>query len=139
MLLMKAWPPLSRIGAPAMGLLVGAAAAVAVGGAVQGTIIPQAAATVNALGVREAPSIEALVNALLVLAGVVFTLAYFHFSSPPSAEGPVRAIAPLRLIAAVGGLFLAITLGVLFAGVYSAALTAMIERLHFIGTFLGVP
>jgi hypothetical protein len=138
MLLMKAWPPLGRIGAPAMGLLVGAAAAVAVGGSVQGTIIPQAAASVDALGVREATSIEALVNAAVILAGVVFTLAYFHFSSPSNTDGPVRTIAPLRVIAAIGGLFLAVTLGVLFAGVYSAALTAMIERLNFIGSLLGL-
>jgi len=121
-----------------MGLLVGAAAAVAVGGAVQGTIIPQAVASVNALGVREAASFDALVNAALVLAGVVFTLAYFHFWSPAGTDGSARVIAPLRIIAAVGGLFLAATLGVLFAGVYSAALTAMIERLSFIGAFLGL-
>jgi hypothetical protein len=138
MLLMKAWPPLSRIGAPAIGLLVGAAAAVAVGGAVQGTILPQAVASVNALGLREATSLEALVNAALALAGVVFTLAYFHFSSLAAADGSVRAVAPLRIIGAIGGLFLAATLGVLFAGVYSAALTAMIERLNFIGTILGL-
>jgi hypothetical protein len=138
MLLMKAWPPLSRIGAPPMGLLVGAAAAVAIGGAVQGTIIPQAVASVNAFGVREARSFDALVNAALVLAGVVFTLAYFHFSRPSGADGSVRTMVPLRIIAAVGGLFLAATLGVLFAGVYSAALTAMIERLSFIGAFLGL-
>ena len=138
MLLMKAWPPLSRIGSPAMGLLVGAAAAVAVGGAVQGTIIPQAAASVNALGVREATSLDALVNAALVLAGVVFTLAYFHFSYPAGPYGSMRAFVPLRIVAGVGGLFLAATLGVLFAGAYSAALTAMIERLSFIGSFLGL-
>src|SRR3990172_13070471 len=45
MVLMKAWPPLSRLGAPAMGLLVGAASAVAIGGAIQGTLLPQALAT----------------------------------------------------------------------------------------------
>ena len=33
---------------------------------------------------------------------------------------------------------LAITLGVLFAGVYSAALTAFIERLLFIINFVGL-
>jgi hypothetical protein len=138
MLLMKAWPPLSRIGAPAMGLLVGAAAAVAIGGAVQGTIIPQAASTVNALGAQEASSLESLVNASLVLVGLMFTLAYFHFTLPTGAEISARVIVPLRIITAIGGLFLAVTLGVLFAGVYSAALTAMIERLSFIGTFLGL-
>src|SRR5512136_1435580 len=32
LLLMKAWPPLTRLGMPAMGLLVGTGAAVAIGG-----------------------------------------------------------------------------------------------------------
>jgi hypothetical protein len=40
--------------------------------------------------------------------------------------------------AAVGSVFIAVTLGVLLAGVYSAALTALIERLHFISGFLGL-
>ncbi len=138
MLLMKAWPPLTRLGAPAMGLLVGAAAAVAVGGAVQGTLLPQAYATVDALDVRSARTPDMLVNGLLVLLGVVTSLAYFHYSAQRRADGSTHRFAPLEIIALVGGIFLAITLGVLFAGVYSAALTALIERLHFLGSFLGL-
>jgi len=49
----------------------------------------------------------------------------------------VRRFGFIELIAFVGSIFLAITLGVLFAGVYSAALTALIERLHFFGSFFG--
>jgi hypothetical protein len=41
-----------------------------------------------------------------------------------------------RGIAWVGRIFIAITLGVLFAGVYMSALTAMIERLSFILNFI---
>src|SRR5512140_2984912 len=47
LLLMKGWPSLSRLGMPAMGLLVGAGAAAAVGGAVLGTILPQLNATAS--------------------------------------------------------------------------------------------
>ncbi len=39
-------------------------------------------------------------------------------------------------LALVGQIFIAITLGVIFAGVFSASLTALIERLHFIGEFI---
>ena len=49
LLLMKAWPPLTRLGMPAMGFLVGTAAAVAVGGAVNGTLFPQVNATISGL------------------------------------------------------------------------------------------
>jgi hypothetical protein len=138
MLLMKAWPPLTRIGAPALALLVGAAAAVAIGGAVQGTLIPQASATIDPFDLRNAPAPEALVNSALILAGTVSSLAYFHFSARTRADGSVRRFALLEILAVVGSVFLAITLGVLFAGVYAAALTALIERFHFLGGFLGL-
>jgi hypothetical protein len=52
LLLMKASPPLSRLGMPAMGLLVGVGAAVAVGGAVNGTLLPQLGATIGAFDTR---------------------------------------------------------------------------------------
>ena len=53
LLLMKAWPPLSRLGAPAMGLLVGVGSAVAIGGAIQGTLAPQLISAVNGMGAAQ--------------------------------------------------------------------------------------
>jgi hypothetical protein len=136
MLLMKGWPTLSRLGMPALGYLVGAAAAVAIGGAIQGTLLPQSYATINAFGAPEAGGLEGLVNALLVLVGLIASLAYFHFSARTRSDGTVRRPAFVELAAGVGAVFLAVTLGVLFAGVYSAALSALVERLHFIGQFV---
>jgi len=138
MLLMKAWPALTKLGMPPMGFLVGAAAAVAIGGAVQGTIVPQAYATFEAFDLGSAAGPEALVNAALVLAGVVASLGYFHFSARIQADGSVRRFRVLEILALIGSIFLAVTLAVLFAGVYSAALTALIERLHFLAGFLGL-
>jgi hypothetical protein len=138
LLLMKTWPSLARLGAPAMGLLVGAASAAAIGGAVQGTLLPQMLATINAFDLQPLAAPDALANAVLVLVGVATSLAFFHFSARRRSDGSVARFGLLEMIAAIGGIFLAITLGVLFAGVYSAALTAMIERLHFLGAFMGV-
>jgi hypothetical protein len=138
LLLMKAWPPISRLGMPAMGLVVGASAAVAVGGAVNGTLFPQINATVAALDMRRLNSLEAALDGVLVLAGVVATLAYFHFGARTRPDGSVRRFVIIEGLAFAGSIFLAVTLGVLFAGVYSAALTAFIERLHFLGTFFGL-
>jgi hypothetical protein len=134
---MKAWPPLSRLGMPAMGFLVGTAAAVALGGAVNGTIFPQANATIAGFDVQKFNAPESLLNAALILTGTATTLVYFHFGARTRADGTVRRFGFIELIAFVGSIFLAITLGVLFAGVYSAALTALIERLHFFGSFFG--
>ncbi|MCL4528162.1 MAG: hypothetical protein M1282_01970 [Chloroflexi bacterium] len=139
LLLMKISPQLTRLGTPSMAILVGIGSAVAIGGAVTGTLFPQISATINAFDLSKVASpIDAIVNGGLILVGVVTTLAYFHFSAGTTAEGSVKRFGLIEIIAFVGGIFVAITLGVLFAGVYSAALTALIERLHFFGTFFGL-
>jgi hypothetical protein len=138
LLLMKAWPPFTRLGSPPLGMLVGAAAAVAIGGAIQGTIVPQTAATLELLGPDTVGSIEHLLNGILVVVGVVATLAYFQFSAGIRKDGSVRRPVAVEVVAAIGGVFLAVSLGVLFAGAYSAALTAFIERLSFLGGMLGL-
>lgn len=138
LLLMKIWPPLTRLGMPALGLLVGAASAVAVGGAVHGTLLPQTYATLDAVAVHGFAAPETMVNGLTILVGMVTSLAYFQFTGQTRKDGSVRRWAVVEIIAGVGGIFIAITLGVLFAGVYAAALTALIERLHFVATFFGL-
>lgn len=135
LLLMRAWPSLARLGSPPMAILVGVSAAAAIGGAVTGTLIPQVNATVNSFDVRMSASpLETLLNGGIVLVGAVTTLAYFHFGARTSGG---RFVA-VEILAFIGSLFLAMALGVLFAGAYSAALTALIERLHFLWTFLGL-
>ncbi len=136
LLLMKAWPPLTRLGMPAMAMLVGVGAAVALGGAVNGTLLPQINATISAFPKMFTP-VESFIDALFILAGLVTTLVYFHFGARVTADGSVRRFRLIELTAFVGSIFVAIALGVLFAGAYSAALTALIERLHFLGTFFG--
>lgn len=138
MLLMKGWPTLTRLGMPAMGLLVGAGAAVAMAGAVTGTILPQVNATIGAFDATKFTSVESFVDAFVILAALLATLVYFHFGARTDPDGSVRRFRLLELTAYAGSIFVAITLGVLFAGIYSAALTAFIERLHFLGTFFGL-
>lgn len=139
LLLMKAWPALSRLGTPSMAILAGIGSAVAIGGAVNATLLPQIGATINAFDLHNSGSpIEAVVDGGLILVGVASTLVYFHFTASVTADGSVRRFRVIEFIAFFGGIFLAITLGVIFAGVYSAALTALIERLHFFGTFFGL-
>jgi hypothetical protein len=62
--------------------------------------------------------------------GTVLTLASFHFSAGRAADGTPKRNSVIEGIAWAGRIFIAITLGALFAGVYMAALTAMIERLN---------
>jgi hypothetical protein len=139
-LLAKLTPRISWIGNIAMAIIVGVGAAAALGGALLGTLIPQAQAAMDAFDIRSAGGgsgvIVRLLEGVVMLGGTVFTLGYFHFSAGRGADGtPVRNRL-LELIAGIGRIFIAITFGVLFAGVYMAALAAMIERLSAIINFL---
>jgi hypothetical protein len=132
-LLAKLSPRISWIGNFAMALLVGVGAATAIGGALLGTLIPQAEAAMEALNFRNAgtggEAALMMVQGAVMLAGTVLTLAYFQFSARRAANGTVKRNGVIEILAQAGRFFIAVTLGVLFAGVYMAVLTAMIERL----------
>jgi hypothetical protein len=138
-LLAKLTPRISWIGNFAMAVLVGVGAAAAIGGAVLGTLIPQVEAAIDAFDFRAAASASeaflGLLSGIVMLMGTVFTLGYFHFSAERAADGNIRRNRVFELIASIGRIFIAITFGVLFAGVYMSALTAMIERLGFVINF----
>ena len=139
-LLTKLFPRVSWVGSFAMAVLVGVAAAAAVGGALIGTLLPQAQAAIDGFDFRSAGSgpnaLIQLVEGGVMLLGTVFTLASFHFSAGRAADGIVKRNRIIEGIAWVGRIFIAITFGALFAGVYVSALTAMIERLSFILNFI---
>jgi hypothetical protein len=139
-LLTKLSPRISWIGSFAMAVLVGVGAAAAVGGALLGTLVPQVQASIDAFDFRAAGrganAIRMLFEGTVMFFGTVLTLASFHFSATRSADGTPQRNSILEWIAWLGRIFIAITLGVLFAGVYMAALTAMIERLSFVINFI---
>jgi len=135
----KLSPRISWMGNFAMALLVGVGAASALGGALLGTLIPQAQAAIDAFDLRSAGSASdaffALFDGVVMLVGTVFTLGYFHFTGERAPDGTARRNRVFEWIGWIGRIFIAITFGVLFAGVYMAALTAMIERLSFLINF----
>lgn len=139
-LLAKLSPRTSWIGSFAMAVLVGVGTAAAVGGALVGTLMPQLQASIDAFDFRSAGggtnAILKLVEGAVMFLGTVFTLASFHFSAGRAADGTPKRNSVIEGVAWVGRIFIAITFGVLFAGVYMAALTAMIERLSFVINFI---
>jgi len=130
-LLAKLSPRISWIGNFAMAVLVGVGAAAAIGGALIGTLLPQAQASMDAFSVRLGGTniLAVLFQGGIMLLGTVFTLASFHFGATRAQDGTIKRNPIFNGIAWFGRIFIAITFGVLFAGVYMAALTAMIERL----------
>lgn len=141
LLLFKVFPRLSHVGQLPMAYLVGVGAAVTIGGAVLGTLLPQINATFDSFdlisaGVSGADTAFMFLNGLVVLLGVVGTLAYFHFGASQKPDGAARRNPLVNILAWIGRVFIAITFGVLFAGVYMAALTALIERMDSIRSFI---
>lgn len=126
LLFTKLSPRASWLGTPSMAFLVGVGAAAALGGAVLGTLFPQIQATAQ-LGSFQA---------FIILIGTILTLLYFQFSVRNRPSGSVWIGRTMDGLRWGGQVFIAITFGVLFAGVYSAALSAMIERLNFLVTFV---
>ena len=142
LLLFKAIPSTSQLGTPSVAFMVGVGTAVAIGGAVTGTIFPQSMAAINTFDVVAAENSSTLTltlqffEALLMLFGTISTLVYFQFTARHGDDGKPKRNPITRGLAWIGGIFIAITLGVLFAGIYSAALTALIERLSFLIDFI---
>ncbi|HLA99373.1 MAG TPA: hypothetical protein VJL34_13040 [Anaerolineales bacterium] len=138
LLFFKVTPRFSALGNPSAAYLVGAGMAAAVGGAVIGTIFPQVAASANLFdfqAAQQAGGLGFFVKGVAILLGTLTTLIYFHYGVQPSPGGAVAKgwLGPLSWI---GQMFIAITLGAVFAGVYSAALMAFIERVYFVGDIL---
>jgi hypothetical protein len=139
LLVAKAFPRLSILGSPVMAFLVGVGAAVAVGGALLGTLFPQFRATTQLF---DAAAIQAsgkevgfeLLNGILILLGLVVTFASFQFNTGFIKNPSLRAL--WNLIYWSGRVFVAITFGVIFAGVYLASLAALTERLNSLWVFL---
>jgi len=124
-----------------MAFLVGAGAAVTIAGAVVGTLIPQVEATINIFDLNAAAAgnisgVEAIGNGAVIILGTILTLSYFHFGAKPKADGTMRRSALIEIAAWAGRIFIGITLGAIFAGVYAAALTALIERVASISNFI---
>ncbi len=141
LLLFKAFPSTSQLGTPSLAFMVGVGTAVAIGGAVTGTIIPQITATINTFDLVAATQnggsiFERFFEAILMLFGTISTLVYFQFTARRGDDGTYKRNPVVRFISWIGGWLIAITFGVLFAGIYSATLTALIERFSFIINFI---
>lgn len=141
LLLMRVSNRIGGWGRWSLAYLVGVGAATAITGALLGTLFPQALATINLFDQSSASTSGVdlflyLGESGIILIGVVASLAYFHFGLR-TRNGQVTNRGPIVEGSAwIGRIFIAIALGALFAGVYMAAITALIERLSFIVDFL---
>ena len=132
LLLFKIFPKTSRLGNLATGIIVGAAAGVIIGGAVLGTLFSQGKATILLFDPDLGVQPGRLVDAVFMLLGTITTLLYFQFSGVRRPGKQVERPRLVGILASIGKFFIAVTLGALFAGVISAAISALAERFSFV-------
>ena len=122
-LLLKLVPRLAWLGNSAMAMMVGVGAAVALTGAVGGTLWPQ----IFAFG--DNSPLLAFVAALLTIC----TLLSFQFSTLNQDGTPIRWLQPIN---GVGRVVITITFGALFATALTTSIALLAERLAFFATSL---
>lgn len=135
LMLTKLSPRLSRLGNLSMAYLVGAGAAVAIGGAVLGTLFTQVKGAVTSLPSLADTSSQnwwLLLEGGFILLGTIASLVYFNFGTQEKDGSSAKRPAVVSFFAVIGQFFIAITLGAVFAGVMTSAITALIERGGFI-------
>jgi hypothetical protein len=131
LLLFKGFPRQAFVGNLSIAYLIGVGAAVALGGALLGTLAPQVGATGRALtpvSLRSFPF--GLLDGLMVVAGTICTLLAFTFTQPRG-----RGIAALwghvlSGAAWIGRVFLIVVFGLAFAGALTASLSIFIGRVQ---------
>ena len=137
LLLFKISTRFNSLGNPAVAYLVGVGVATVIGGAVLGTLFPQILATINLFDMQ-APggadnALWQFIQGSVIMVGTISTLAYFHFGVRSGTDQNPKRAKWIDVLALIGQVFIAITLGALFAGVYAASLAALIERYKFLG------
>lgn len=136
LLAFKISPRLSKVGSVSTALMVGVGAAVVVGGAITGTLLPQSMAAMNTLSPAAVTpttgetGLERTANVLILLLGTLSTLVYFRFSASRSQTGEKERTWLASAIAYVGRIFIAVTFGVMYAGVLMSTIIVLGQRLQ---------
>ncbi len=128
LLLFKVSPRLAPLGDLGMAFVIGVGLAVAIVGAVAGTIVPLAREAAQSVG-------ENTRDGLVIVAGTVTTLLYFQYFAVERG-GEIKRPAALRALSGIGRVFVMLTLGALYAGAILSSITVFSdvirEQLEFI-------
>jgi hypothetical protein len=123
-LLLKTSSRLGQLGNLAIGFIVGIGAAVALVGAVTGTLIPLTLSTGRGFDI---------LNTFIIFVGVISTLIYFQYSfARRTPNGRAVRLLPVQAISLVGQSFIVVTLGALYGAAIITSLTIFSERIAFL-------
>jgi hypothetical protein len=125
LLVLKAVPRLSGLGSLALAFIIGVGTAVAVLGAIAGTLLPL---------VNSTSSINSgdLLNGVIIFVGVICSLIYFQYLARRLPDGRTRRNIVVRFFGTIGQGFIVVTFGALYAAAIISSLTVFSERISFI-------
>ncbi len=144
-LMAKVRPAWSGVGNIAVAFLVGVGAALAVGGALFGTLEPQVAATASLSldpadygDTQSALASPFLWQNLAVLVGTVGTFFYFTFNTQP--QGPLGGLRETftRFWSGIGRWVIMMMLGALFANTVTSRISLLIGRVQWLLSAFGL-
>ncbi len=137
-LLMKAAPSTRFLGSIATAFMIGVGVAVAVGGAIMGTILPQTSATFISLvpppltgnaAEQAGLALEHAVSTLVIIGGTLVTLGSFYYGARAKPGGVVERSIFVKPIVFLGQIFIGITFGVMYAGALAASLAIFANQI----------
>lgn len=130
----------TRLGAVPLAFLGGVLAALAIVGVTRGTLAPQLLSMIDRFAPGQLlhqaqPQWTVILEALMILLGVISVLFVFHHQGKSGPGGVSRSVY-LEGIGSIGQIFIGITFGALFVGLFSSALIALISSLSEIIQFI---
>lgn len=119
LLYFKSSSRLTRLGNVGLMMVLGVGTALALWGAIGGTLLPLAGQTV-----REFTPVNPI-NGLIALVGTVTVLVFFTYVGVRRSGGEVSQLLPVRMTGLVGQAFIVVTLGAMYALLIISALTIL--------------
>jgi len=133
LLLVRPIAPLRSLASFPLALIVGVGAALAVAGAIAGSLLPQVSGTM--LSLNPSQPVATVINNALIIIGVISTVLYFYFTAARKS----RAGAGLKVAAGLGKWTMMLTFGAVFAATITARLAVLVGRMQFLlGDWLGL-
>jgi len=138
LLLLRGEPNLAWLGNYPLAFLVGVGAALALGGAIFGTLLPQLQATAISLldqvqaDMSPGEQLAQIASNLIIVFGTLGALLSFHFVRDEKSAIGRAGGALLSAWGGIGRIFIWVAFGALFAGLIVSRITLLVARVQFL-------
>lgn len=119
MIIFKGSPRLVGLGNLGLAVVVGVGVALALSGAINGTLVPFVLVTIRAFRPENA------INGFIMLVGTISVLVYFTYSGVRRPSGEITQLLPVRFVGLLGQGVIAVTLGATYALLILSALAVL--------------